>query len=113
WLVPEQDPELFATAPEGWQTPELVKPFADAVPIRVVEVIGTVEAAPPVVTLPPIPAEQPQLGKWTADLRRRLAEEGAREKPLRLEVVLAFSPTDSNYEWRAMVTRAGATIEGR
>ncbi|HJZ90580.1 MAG TPA: hypothetical protein VKE40_06875 [Gemmataceae bacterium] len=113
WLAPEQNAELFVTLPDGSLTPEMVKPFADVVPIRVVEVIGTVEAAPPVVTLPPIPAEQPQQGKWTADLRRRLAEEGARDKPIRLEVVLAYNPTDSDYEWRAMMTRAGATVEGR
>src|SRR5262245_8894248 len=113
WLAPQHDPALFVALPDGSPTPELVKPFADVVPIRVTEIIGTTEAAPAVVTLPPVPADQPHLGKWTADLRRRLAEEGAREKPIRLEVVLAYSPSDVDYEWRAAMTRAGAVVEGR
>src|SRR5262245_43134511 len=113
WFAPEQAPELFATLPDGTRTPYLVKPFADVLPIRVVEVLGPAEAAPAVVTLPPIPADQPHLNKWTADLRRRLAEEGAAAKPLRLEVVLANVPPEADLEWRRPIANVGAAIEGR
>ena len=113
WFAPEQAPELFATLPDGTPTPFLVKPFADVLPVRVVEVFGPADAAPAVVTLPPIPADQPHLNKWTADLRRRLAEEGAATKPLRLEVVLANVPPDTDREWRIPIAAAGAAIEGR
>lgn len=113
WFAPEQAPELFAQLADGTPTRFLVKPFADVLPVRVVEVFGPAEAAPAVVTLPPIPAEQPHLNKWTADLRRRLAEEGAATKPLRLEVVLANVPADADREWRVPLSAVGAAIEGR
>ena len=90
-----------------------MKPFADVLPVRVVEMFGPAEAAPAVVALPPIPADQPHLNKWTADLRRRLAEEGAATKPLRLEVVLANTPPDADLEWRKPLAAVGAAIEGR
>jgi hypothetical protein len=113
WLLPETPTELYGRLRDGSLTPELVKPFGDAVPVRVIEVMGSAEAAPAVITLPPIPADQPQLEKFTADLRRRLAEEGAAEKALRLEVVLVAEPSEDDTEWRFMLRRAGATIEGR
>jgi hypothetical protein len=113
WLLPETAPELYARLRDGSQSPELVSPFGGAVPVRVVEVLGGVEDAPPIVTLPPIPADQPHLAKWTADLRRKLAEEGARDKPLRLEVVLANAPAENDPEWRRPLDRIGAAIEGR
>jgi hypothetical protein len=113
WFAPEPAPDLFARLPDGTVTPALVKPFADVLPVRVVEVYGPAEAAPAVVALPPIPADQPHLNKWTADLRRRLAEEGAATKPLRLEVVLANTPPDADLEWRKPLAAAGAVIEGR
>jgi hypothetical protein len=113
WFAPELAPELFATLPDGTPTPYLVKPFADVLSVRVVEVFGPAEGAPAVLTLPPIPADQPYLNKWTADLRRRLAEEGAGAKPLRLEVVLANVPPEADLEWRAPIARTGAAIEGR
>jgi hypothetical protein len=113
WLLPETSPELYAVLRDGAPTPELVRPFGEMVPVRVVEVLGGTEAAPAVVVLPPIPADQPQLAKFTADLRRRLAEEGAREKPLRLEVVLANAPIGDDRDWRIPLKAAGATVEGR
>lgn len=113
WLLPETPSELYVHLPDGTRTPSLVRPFADQVPVRVAEVLGPAEAIPMIVALPPIPADQPHLVKWTADLRRRLAEEGAREKPIRLEVVLAVAPGDSDFEWRDTFHKAGATIEGR
>ena len=113
WLLPEPANELYAVLPDGAQTPTLVKPFADAVPIRVVEILGGIEATPMVVVLPPITGDQPHLAKLTADLRRKLAEEGAREKPLRLEIVLTHSPLDLDREWRGPFVLAGAEIEGR
>jgi hypothetical protein len=113
WFAAELAPELYARLPDGTPTPDLVKPFADVLPVRVVEVFGPAEGAPAVVTLPPIPADQPHLNKWTADLRRRLAEAGAPGKPLRLEVVLAVTPTEGDLEWRGPFVRVGATIEGR
>ena len=112
-MLPESPTELYAVLRDGSQSPELVKPFGDIIPVRVVEVLGGVEQAPAIVTLPPIPADQPHLGKWTADLRRKLAEEGAREKPLRLEVVLANAPIENDPEWRRPLDRIGAAIEGR
>ena len=78
-----------------------------------VEILGSAESAPAVIKLPPIPEDQPQLAKFTADLRRRLAEEGAADKPLRLEVVLVASPPEEDIEWRQPFHQAGATIEGR
>jgi hypothetical protein len=113
WFAPEVAPELFARLPDGTVTPALVKPFADVLPVRMVEVYGPAEAAPAVVALPPVPADQPHLNKWTADLRRRLAEGGAATKPLRLEVVLANTPPDADLEWRKPLTVVGAVIEGR
>jgi hypothetical protein len=113
WLLPETPPELYGVLRDGSQAPELVKPFGDAVPVRVVEILGGVEDAPAIVTLPPIPADQLHLAKWTADLRRKLAEEGARDKPLRLEVVLANAPIENDPEWRRPLDRIGAAIEGR
>lgn len=113
WFAPEQAPELFAKLPDGTPTPYLVKPFADVVPVRVVEVFGPADAAPAVVTLPPIAADHPYLNKWTADLRRKLAEEGTATKPLRLEVVLANVPLEGDLEWRNPFNRIGAAIEGR
>ena len=113
WVLPDERPELTAVLRDGTPTPELIKPFADGVPIRVVEILGAYEPPPAVVALPPIPADQPQQEKWTADLRRRLAEEGANERPTRLELVLANEPTDLDYNWRDTLMRAGATIEGR
>ena len=58
WFLPEADSELFARLPDGTLTTQLVKPFGDVVPCNS-SVVGTVEAAPMVVTLPPIPADQP------------------------------------------------------
>jgi hypothetical protein len=113
WFLPETPPALQAVLRDGSGTPELVRPFADTVPIRTIEVLGTAEAAPAVITLPPIASEQPHLVKWTADLRRRLAEEGAADRPLRLEVVLVAEPLADDVEWRQTLRRAGATIEGR
>ena len=113
WFAPEQAPELFAKLPDGTPTPFLIRPFADLLPVRVVEVFGPAEAAVAVVTLPPIPADQPHLNNWTADLRRRLAEEGAATKPLRLEVVLAIAPREGDLEWRGPLARVGAVVEGR
>ena len=80
------------------QSPKLASPFADVVPIRVAEILGGVEGAPAIVTLPPIAGDHPHLAKLTADLRRRLAEEGAREKPARLEVVLVTVPRELEIE---------------
>ena len=113
WLLPEVAQDLYSRLPDGTLTPNLVRPFADNVPVRVVEVLGTPEMAPPIVALPPIPADQSYLEKMTADLRRRLAEEGARDKPLRLEVVLATTPSEIDREWRVPLARFGASIEGR
>ena len=113
WLLTETPPELYVKLPDGSPTPELVKPFGEQVPVRVVEILGPVEAPPSIVALPPIPADAPHLAKWTADLRRKLAEEGAVEKPLRLEVVLAVTPADLDLEWRRPFAKAGAVIEGR
>lgn len=113
WFLPEQAPELFARLPDGTPTPYLVRPFADVLPIRVVEVFGPAEPAPEAVKLPPIPPDQPHLNKWTPDLRRRLAEDGAGTKPLRLEVVLTTAPPQGDLEWRAPFDQAGATVEGR
>ncbi|MSR53567.1 MAG: hypothetical protein EXS09_09810 [Gemmataceae bacterium] len=113
WLLPETAPDLIAVLPDGAQTPTLVKPFGDAVPVRVVEIMGGAEAAPMVVVLPPIAADQPHLAKLTADLRRKLVEEGVREKPVRLEVVLTNIPIDLDLEWRIPFIRVGAEIEGR
>jgi hypothetical protein len=113
WFAAEPAAELFARLPDGTKTPDLVRPFADVLPVRVVEVFGPADAPPAVVTLPPIPADQPHLNKWTADLRRRLAEEGAATKPLRLEVVLANIPREGDVEWRNQFARVGAAIEGR
>jgi hypothetical protein len=113
WFLPESAPELNARLPDGTPTPHLVRPFGDVVPVRVVEVLGVVEAPPASVALPPIPSEQPHLNKWTADLRRRLAEEGARDRPLRLEVVLATTPQETDKEWRRPFAVVGAVIEGR
>lgn len=113
WFVPEVAPELYARLPDGTPTPHLVRPFADGVPVRVVEVLGPSEMAPMIVALPPIPPDQPHLAKLTADLRRRLAEEGARDKPLRVEVVLVTAPSDLDHDWRLPLARAGVIIEGR
>lgn len=113
WFLPETPPELFARLRDGSQTPELVKPFGDQVPVRVIEILGSAESAPAVIKLPPVPEDQPHLAKFTADLRRRLAEEGAADRPLRLEVVLVASPPEADVEWRQQFRNAGATIEGR
>ena len=40
WLLPEVAQELYARLPDGTLTPNLVRPFADNVPVRVVEVLG-------------------------------------------------------------------------
>jgi hypothetical protein len=113
WFAPDQALELFATLPDGTPTPFLVKPFADLLPVRVVEIFGPAETAPAVVKLPPIPADHPYLNKWTADLRRKMAEEGTATKPLRLEVVLANQPPEGDLEWRKPIAAVGAAIEGR
>jgi hypothetical protein len=113
WFLPETPAELYVKLPDGTPTPNLVRPFADGVPVRVVEILGPVEAPPAIVALPPIPADQPHLEKWTADLRRKLAEEGAADKPLRLEVVVAITPQEGDLEWRRPFVQVGAQIEGR
>jgi hypothetical protein len=113
WFLPDLPRELFATLPDGTPTPFLVKPFADVLPVRVVEIFGPAEPPPAVVTLPPIPADQPNLNKWTADLRRKMAEEGVATKPLRLEVVLAVTPPEYDRDWRGPFIPTGALIEGR
>jgi hypothetical protein len=113
WFVPDVASELYARLPDGTPTPHLVRPFADGVPVRVIEVLGPAEAAPMTVALPPIPPDQAYLAKLTADIRRRLAEEGARDKPLRVEVVLVTAPSDLDHGWRLPLAGAGALIEGR
>lgn len=113
WLVPDLDPDRLATTIDGTLTPNLVKPFGDGVPVKVVEVLGPFEPPPAIITLPPIPADQPHLNKLTADLRRRLAAEGVKDQPMRLEVVLAIPPIENDREWRVPFARAGAEIEGR
>ena len=113
WLLPNVAQELYARLPDGTLTPNLVRPFADGVPVRVVEVLGSAAAAPAIVTLPPIPAGQTFLVKLTADLRRKLAEPGVRDKPLRLEVVLVTAPQEFDIGWRGSLSRAGAVVEGR
>lgn len=113
WFLAEPPLKLMATLPDGTPAPRLASPLADAVPVRLVEVIGVAEPPPAIVTLPPIPADQPYLAKLTPDLRRQLAVEGAMDKPLRLEVVLANAPSDTDYDWREQFFKAGVVIEGR
>jgi hypothetical protein len=114
WFLPTPSDKLTAKLNDGTVTPFLVSPFANQVPVRTVEILGLSTAPPEIVTLPPLPADAPvSLQKWTADLRRKLAEEGVGDKPIRLEVVLAYLPNDIDISWREVLTRSGAVIEGR
>lgn len=113
WLLPDPADELVQRLADGTETPFLVQPFTDLLPVRVVEILGIAEAPPAVVKLPPIPMDQPQQEKLTADLRRKLAEDGAKEAPLRVEVVLISEPAELDIEWRNPLVQAGVAIDGR
>jgi hypothetical protein len=113
WLAPEPFEELLEKTSEGITTPNLAAPFGTDTPIRAIEVTGSAYEPPAGLVLPPIPAEQPQQVKWTADLRRKMIEEGYADKPARLEVVLANEPTETSFTWQETITKTGATIEGR
>ncbi len=113
WVLPDPPAALVQRLSDGTETTSLVLPFADTLPIRVVEVLGVAEASPVIVKLPPIPADQPYQEKLTSDLRRKLAEEGVKEAPLRVEVVLAAEPSEIDSDWRVPFIEAGASIDGR
>jgi hypothetical protein len=111
------------TQPTGWFLPlthidDLPEPYKTVLPIRLIEVMPEEGAPAPVAMqqpLPPIPAEQPQLAKLTADLRRRLLQEGKKDEKLRVELVLVESPGEADNSWREAIIRANPTtsIEGR
>jgi hypothetical protein len=109
--------------PSGWFLPlthedELPEPFKTLLPIRQVEVLSEEGAPAPVqgqAELPPVPADQPQLGKLTADVRRVILDAAEKDKPLRVEVMLTYAPDESDNVWREQirVVNPTTTIEGR
>ncbi|MCE9532150.1 MAG: hypothetical protein K8T89_13660 [Planctomycetes bacterium] len=109
--------------PSGWFLPltseeELAEPLRSILPIRLVEVLPE-EGVPAPVTgqavLQPVPADQPQLAKLSTDLRRYLAEEGKLVLPVRVEVMLNYTPPGSDNFWREQFRLANppTAIEGR
>lgn len=83
------------TEPSGWffsDTPidRLPRPFADANPIRWVEVMPTPEQPPAFVPERVLPAR----AKLTPDLRARLVDPAAKETPLFVEVIFSISMED-------------------
>ena len=111
------------TQPAGWFLPifhedELPEPYKLMLPIRQIEVLPEEGAPAPVPAqqpLPPIPPDQPELGKLTAELRRYLLQEGAKDEKLRVEVTLISAPSDADTSWREMIhiVTPSAAIEGR
>ncbi|WP_157369520.1 S8/S53 family peptidase [Zavarzinella formosa] len=113
WVLTDPPAELLQRLPDGTGTPNLVRPFADTLPVRVVEVLSVAEAPPAIVKLPPIAPDQKFQEKLTSDLRRKLAEDGVKDAPLRVEIVLSAEPSEIDTEWRVPLVQAGASIEGR
>ncbi|MCX7663979.1 MAG: hypothetical protein N2112_00370 [Gemmataceae bacterium] len=104
--------------PDGWLLPltpneVLPEPFKSIMPIRVVEVLGEAKEAPAEVTLPPIPEGSPQFLKFAPEIRRLMADETERSKPIRAEVLLAREPLEFDEAWRESFDLAKVRIEGR
>ena len=108
--------------PSGWFLPnvhedDLPEPLNLMLPIRLIEVQPE-NNPPPVVVgqapLPFIPPDQPHLGKLTSELRRYLLEDGKKDAPVRVEILLTYTPTKEDDLWRtAIADMGGALIEGR
>lgn len=106
--------------PSGWFLPlihedDTPDPFKTRLPIRLIEVLPEEGAPEPVMgqaELPPVPADQPQLVKLTAEARRfQLADPKARA---RVNLILAIAPDESDNSWRTAIRDADPTaaIEG-
>lgn len=113
WLLPELPDELTLKLPDGTLTPFVARPFADQIPVRIVEVFGLAEAPPSIVKLPPIPDDKKFLEKLTSDLRRKLNEDGVKDAPLRVEIVMTSEPEDGEVKWRVPFIQSGIGLEGR
>jgi len=110
------------TQPSGWFLPftheeDLPEPFKSALPIRLVEVLpeeGAPAPVPPQPALPPIPPDQPYLGKLSSELQRYLLQEGKKDEKLRVEAILVNAPADDDTSWRSQLHLASpGSIEGR
>jgi len=86
--------------------------FRTPLAVRVVEVFPGMPLPVPRPPLPEIPAGQE---KFTPDLRELLADPALAETPLHLEVILAFTPEDSDLTWRRLLfqTASALDLEGR
>jgi hypothetical protein len=103
--------------PSGWLAPavpvaELPAPLRYVSPIRVTEVTPEPAGVPPAKSIPAAPESAGgPLDKVSAGLRA-LADAA---QPERMEVILSFTPTPEDPDWRRVLTEAapGLTIEGR
>lgn len=91
---------------------KLADPFSLVWALRIVEVLPGMPVPAPVPASPGIPAEQQKI---TADLRELLADESMKERPRRVEVILANTPREDQTEWRFLLMQAAPTamVEGR
>ena len=112
------------TEPSGWLLPEtppeeLPAPLRQVWPIRVVEVQpvpeGAPAPAPPAQVAPPVPPDRPLLRKLTPALRTVLANEAARGRPLRVQILFAREPGPEERLWSTLIqgVSPGTRIEGR
>jgi hypothetical protein len=103
----------------GWLAPrvpvaELPSPLRHSWPLRVVEVIPEPAGVEPAKDVPPSPelngAVDPLL-----KISRELRALAAQEQPVRMEVILAATPTSDDRSWRRDLEMAapGSMIEGR
>jgi len=109
--------------PAGWFLPlsnedDVPDPLRSHLAIRWIEVLPEEGAPAPVMgqaPLPETPADQAFLVKLTPELRRALKDEGRGGLPLRVEVVMNYTPSEIENAWREGIRFANPTsiIEGR
>lgn len=84
-------------------------------PFRNLQTIRAIIARPdwPVPTSrPSVPAVPPEEEKYSPDLAAAL-KAGRAEAPGRIEVLLAYTPADTDRTWLDIVRQGGASVEGR
>jgi hypothetical protein len=103
--------------PSGWFSPEnspnlLPEPIRSIDPLRIIEVLPEPDGIASAPDVAPLTVD-PTLSKLSPDLRALLNEEGAANKPTRMEVVLFDPPAREDLAWRAWIRSVGeVTIEG-
>jgi hypothetical protein len=99
--------EDLRKTPAGAKQPA---PFSSLTPIQVVLVQPGILLPRPRPAAQKVPRGQ---DKFSPELRNLLADPGRAGKPTRLEVILGYTPAESDSDWRRLLAGKGLIVEGR